>query len=142
MLYLVLKSLHLIGVVSWFAGLFYIFRLFVYHVENKDKAEVAQVLSVMERKLYWFIMTPAMVFSLALGVALLYYNPALWRMGWFHAKMFFLLGLFGYHFFTEHVRKRFLVGDYFLSGKQCRLINEAPTLVLLIVVPLAVLKPF
>lgn len=142
MLYLIIKSLHLIGVVGWFAGLFYIFRLYVYHVENKDKAEVCVVLSVMERRLYLFITTPAMVFTLVMGTFLVVQNPTLLRAGWFHAKLFFLLALFAYHFFAGQVQKRFLAGDFFLTGKQCRLINEVPTLVLVVVIFLAVIKPF
>lgn len=142
MLYLTVKSLHLIGVVSWFAGLFYIFRLFVYHVENKDKQDVASVLSVMERKLYCYITTPAMVFTLVMGIILLWMNPGLFQMGWFHAKLFGLVPLFVYHFYAGHVRGRFLQADYILSGKQCRLINEVPTAVLVVVVFLVVLKPF
>lgn len=142
MLYLIVKSLHLIGVVSWFAGLFYIFRLYVYHVENKDKSEICSVLSVMERRLYYFITTPAMLFTLLMGIVLMVLNPSLLLAGWFHAKIFFLLPLFAYHFFAGHVRVRLLAGDYFLSGRQCRLINEVPALVLVAVVFLAVLKPF
>lgn len=142
MSYPAVKALHLIGIVTWFAGLFYIFRLYVYHVENSDKRAVTQVLEVMERRLYRAITTPAMIFTVLMGVILLLQNPGVMRSGWFTLKALCLLPLFGYHFFAGHVRKRFLAGDFFLSSRQCRLINEVPTLVLIIVVPLAVIKPF
>lgn len=137
-----MKALHLIGIVAWFAGLFYIFRLYVYHVENSGKREVVQVLEVMERRLYRAITWPAMVFATAMGLFLLKLNPDVMRSGWFAAKALGLVPLFGYHFFAGHVRKRFLAGDFFLSSRQCRFINEVPTLVLLAIVPLAVIKPF
>ena len=140
--YLVLKSLHLIGVVTWFAGLFYIFRLYVYHVENQDKPDVVAVLKVMERRLYYAITWPAMIFTLIFGVWLLCIQPELLRAGWLHAKFLMLLVLFGYHFFAGYTRGRFAKNDIFLTSRQCRFINEVPTIVLLIVVPLAVLKPF
>ena len=142
MVYLVLKALHLIGVVSWFAGLFYIFRLFVYHVENKDKPEVVAVLTIMERRLFNVITTPAMAFTVIFGVAMLFKNHDILRAGWFHAKLAGLVALFAYHGFSGRVLSRFSRGDIFLTSRQCRLINEVPTLVLVAVVFLAVLKPF
>lgn len=142
MSYLVIKSLHLIGVVTWFAGLFYIFRLYVYHVENQGKPEVTNVLKVMERRLYYAITWPAMVFTTVFGVWLLVLQPELLKAGWMHAKLTALILLFGYHFFSGYTRKRFKDNDIFLTSKQCRLFNEVPTIVLLIVIPLAILKPF
>lgn len=140
--YLLLKTFHLIGVVTWFAGLFYIFRLYVYHVENQEKLEVVKVLQVMERRLYYAITWPAMIFTTVFGGLLLWQQPELLRAGWMHGKLFMLVLLFGYHFFSGYTRKRFLCGEIFLTSKQCRMINEVPTLVLLVVIPLAILKPF
>lgn len=140
--YLTIKALHIIGVTAWFAGLFYIFRLYVYHVENSGTAAVAQVLTTMERRLYYAITWPAMVFALTMGGALLALNPGLLASGWFRVKLACLVPLFAYHFFAGHVRKRFARAEYFLTSRQCRFINEVPTLVLLAVVPLAVIKPF
>jgi len=142
MAYLVFKSLHLIGVIAWFAGLFYIFRLFVYHVEKKDKSEVVETLKTMERRLYYYITWPAMLFTVVIGVILIFKNISLLQMGWFHAKLFFLLFLFGYHFYSGHILKAFAKGNYKLSSKQCRLMNEIPTIILLIIIPLAIMKPF
>jgi len=140
--YLVVKALHLIGVVTWFAGLFYIFRLYVYHAENQDKPAVIEVLKIMQRRLYYGIIWPAMLFTTIFGVWLFAMQPELIYAGWFHAKIAALFVLFGYHFFSGYTRKRFARNDVFLTGRQCRFINEVPTLVLLLVVPLAVLKPF
>ncbi len=142
MLYLSVKALHLIGVITWFAALFYIFRLYVYHVENQNNASVVEVLQVMERRLYRAIMTPAMILTVAMGLSLLWQNPNLLKTPWFHAKLLSLVFLFAYHGFSGYVRKQFLAGNIFLTSKQCRLINEVPTIVLLVVVPLAVIKPF
>lgn len=140
MSYLIIKSLHLIGVVTWFAGLFYIFRLYVYHTENQQQPEITKILEVMERRLYYGITWPAMLLTLLMGLWLLYKNPSTLSQTWFHIKVLMLLVLFGYHFFSGYVRKQFLHKNFFLSSKQCRLINEVPTVVLLVVIPLAVIK--
>lgn len=97
--YLVLKTLHIIGVVTWFAGLFYIFRLYVYHVENQDKPEVVSVLKTMERRLYYGITWPAMIFTSVFGLSLLHQQSELIHAPWFFYKVIMLGVLFGYHFF-------------------------------------------
>lgn len=140
-LYLYAKALHLIGLVAWFAGLFYIFRLYAYHTENQDKDAVCAVFTVMERKLYRIIMTPAMIFTLAVGGFLIILNPAVLRASWFYVKLVFLLILFIYHFYAGHVRSQLACKNFILTGKQCRLLNEVPTVVLIAVVLLAILKP-
>jgi putative membrane protein len=142
MIYLFIKSLHIVGVVAWFAGLFYIFRLFVYHVENSANPQVTQVLEVMERKLFRAITTPAMIFTVLMGLTMLSLNPSLLNAGWFRLKLFALIFLFGYHFYAGHVRKEFLKKNFILTSRQCRIINEVPAIILLIVVPLAVMKAF
>ena len=142
MFYTVIKALHIIGVVAWFAGLFYIFRLFVYHTENKQNQDICRVLETMERRLYKAIMMPAMIFTTLMGSTMLYLRPGLFIFGWLHIKFGCLILLFAYHFYSNHTRKRFLNKDFFLSSKQCRFLNEVPTLVLIAVVLLAVLKPF
>ncbi|MCB1050199.1 MAG: protoporphyrinogen oxidase HemJ [Acidobacteria bacterium] len=136
------KALHLIAMVAWFAGLFYMFRLFVYHTENKDKPDVVAVLSVMERKLYKIIMVPAFIATLVFGIAMLYLNSSWLKAGWFHAKAFLLVVLIGYHHYCNYVRKRFERGDVYLNSVQCRWRNEIPTIILIAVVLLATLKPF
>lgn len=138
--YLIVKAAHLVGVIAWFAGLFYIFRLFVYHVENKDKPEVAAVLTVMARKLYFMITTPAMILATATGITLIALNPELLAQNWLRWKLFFLIFLFAYHFYSGHVRRCLAAGDFILTSRQCRAINEIPTLILVIVVLFAVVK--
>ena len=141
-MYFWFKAFHLIGMVAWFAGLFYMFRLFVYWVENKDKPDVVNTLKTMSHKLYFYITWPAFVFTWVLGLSTLMTAPHLLSAGWFHAKLGLLVLLSGYHVFIGYTLGRFKDGDYFLSSKQCRMWNEAPTLFLIAIVLLAVLKPF
>lgn len=137
-----LRALHIIGVVTWFAGLFYIFRLFVYHVENQGKPEVRALFEVMERRLYRGICWPAMIFTAVFGVLLWSRAPAGYlAQTWFQVKLVFLAALFAYHFYSGKVRRDMAAGRFHLSSRQCRMINEAPTIVLLVVVIMAVVKP-
>lgn len=134
MTYLVFKALHLVFMVAWFAGLFYMFRLFVYHVENQEKPEVVEVLTTMARKLYKIITVPAMVVTFVFGFAMVALNPGLFSQGWFHVKLLLVLLLAGYTGYIGKTRKRFARGDLFLTSKQCRLINEIPTFFLLVTI--------
>ncbi len=138
-----LRALHIIAVVTWFAGLFYIFRLFVYHVENAGDRAVIDVLRVMERRLYRGICMPAMVLTTTFGVWLWSsgWNVYL-AQGWFRLKLGALLFLFGYHFYAGKVRRDLEAGRCRLTSRQCRLINEVPTVLLLLIVIMAVVKPF
>ena len=140
--YLQIKILHLVAMVAWFAGLFYIFRLFVYHVKDSEKLEVAKTLSLMESKLLKIIMIPASVIVLLSGTVLAILLEGTMASPWFHAKFVGVLGLFGYQYFAIRVHKRFKVGDYCLTEKQCRYINEVPTILLVWIVTLVVLKPW
>jgi putative membrane protein len=139
--YLWIKAFHLIAMVAWFAGLFYIFRLFVYHVKHKDNPQMAAAYSVMERKLLYMIMHPAMLLTLLFGVWLVTLNPDVLRSGWIQAKFFFVMVLVAYQIFCGITHKQFARGEYFLSEKACRIINEVPTLCLIIIIILAVVKP-
>ncbi len=142
-LYNWLRAFHIISVVAWFAGLFYIFRLYVYHVENKDTPEVSAVLTTMSRKLYRLICTPAMVSTTLFGVLLFAQMPRMYlAQGWFHVKLLGLAGLFAYHFYSGKVGRDFARGEFALSSRQCRLINEAPTVLLLLIVIMVVVKPW
>lgn len=140
-MYLWTKAFHLIFMVTWFAGLFYMFRLFVYWVENQDKPDVVKTLGVMSYKLYYYITTPGMVITWLCGLGLLGQQPSWLQQGWVHLKLTLLVGLAGYHWYIGFTLKRFQRDDYFLSSKQCRLINEVPVFFLLGIVFLAVLKP-
>jgi putative membrane protein len=140
--YLWLKALHLIFMVAWFAGLFYIFRLFVYHAKFRDKPEMREAYTLMERKLLYMIMHPAMALTILFGFLLIVQNPSLLQAHWFHAKLLLVFLLVCYQVFCGITHKRFARGDFFLSEKQCRMINEVPTFLLIAIVILVVVKPF
>jgi len=137
-----LRALHIIGVVTWFAGLFYIFRLYVYHVENQNKAELTALFEVMERRLYRGICWPAMIFTTIFGVWLWSRMPMNYlAQPWFQVKLVALVALFAYHFYSGKVRRDLAAGRCRLSSRQCRMLNEWPTIILLVVVIMAVVKP-
>lgn len=140
-MHLWLKALHLIAMVAWFAGLFYMFRLFVYHAENADKPETAAVLKVMAERLYRVITTPAMVATFVFGLGMLVTQTAFLGQLWLQVKLALVLALAGYHGYVGSVRRRFAAGDVYLSSRQCRVRNEVPTLFLIAIVLLAVLRP-
>lgn len=140
-IYLWIKSFHLIAMVAWFAGLFYIFRLFVYHVKFRDQLNMREAYSLMERKLLYIIMHPAMLMTILFGGLLISLNPAVFSAKWFHIKLALVLILIAYQIFAGVTHKRFSRGDFFLSEKACRMINEVPTLVLIGVILLVILKP-
>ncbi|MBU42660.1 MAG: TIGR00701 family protein [Spirochaetaceae bacterium] len=140
-MYLWFKAIHLIFMVAWFAGMFYIWRLFVYHCETEHQ-EVRDQLAIMERKLYHIIMTPAMVITWVFGLAMVFMQwSAFAKAGWLHAKITLVLFLVFWHFLAGHYRKKLLAGNTYPS-KKFRLMNEVPTLVLIAVVILAVIRPF
>lgn len=136
------KAFHLVGMVAWFAGLFYMFRLFVYHVENKDKPDLIKIFTIMEYRLYRYITFPAMIFTVLMGICLLVIQKHWLHFGWIHVKIFLLFGLIGYTIYIDWVRKKFAKGEIYLTSRQCRIRNEYPTLFLIAIVLLAVLKPF
>jgi len=140
--YLWFKALHLIFMVAWFAGLLYIFRLFVYHVKFKDQKNMTEAYTLMEKKLLYMIMHPAMTLTLVFGIGMLTLNPSLLKQGWIHAKLFCVALLIGYQVFAGITHKKFKRENYFLSEKACRIINEVPTLLLIAIVFLAIFKPF
>jgi putative membrane protein len=141
MLYLWLKAFHIMAVVTWFAALFYLPRLFVYHAMSEDTIS-RERFKVMERKLYRGIMTPSMVATIVLGIALLVVNPAWLSMGWMHAKLFLVALLLGYHHACSRLLKQFAVDDNQHSHKWYRWFNEAPVVFLVGIVLLVVIKPF
>jgi len=136
-----LKAFHLVAMVAWFAGLFYMFRLFVNRVDHRGQPQVEAALQGMAERLYRIITTPAMVATLVFGLAMLVVNPAYLRLGWVHAKLLLVAGLVGYHVYVGRVLRRFAAGDLYLDSRQCRLRNEIPTPFLVAIVLLAVLRP-
>lgn len=134
-----IKSLHIVFVVSWFAGLFYLPRLYVYHAEATDGPSNERF-KVMERKLYRGIMTPTMVLTLASGLWLwLGYG---FTGGWLHAKLALVVALVAYHFWLGAMRRDFAADANRRSHRFYRLINEIPLVILLAIVILVVVKPF
>lgn len=136
-----LKAFHLIAIVCWFAGIFYLPRLFVYHATAGDQA-TRDHLKVMERKLFRF-MTPFAVLTVAFGIALILYNPGYYaRAGWLHAKLALVLVLVLYHGYCGVLVRRFAADANRRGHVFYRWFNELPVLVLFAVVILAVTKPF
>ena len=139
--YLVYKSLHLIAVVSWMAGLLYLPRIFVYHVENSENISVTEVFKTMERKLYFFIMYPAMILTWIFGLIMFHQNSSLLSAGWMHIKLLLVIFLTIYHFFLGSCIKSLKNGYNTKSSKFFRIFNEIPTILLILIVFLAILKP-
>ena len=140
--YLIYKSLHLISVISWMAGLLYLPRIFVYHAENNDTEPVSEVFKTMERKLYFFIMYPAMILSWFFALIMLHKNSALLSLGWMHMKILLVIFLTVYHFYLGYCLKQFKNNNNSKSSKFFRITNEIPTILLILIVFLAILKPF
>ena len=134
-----LKAVHIVFVVSWFAGLFYLPRLFVYHAQAED-AVSRERFKLMERKLYLGIMTPSMVLTLATGLWMwLGYG---FQGGWLHAKVALVVLLVAYHFWMNALRNAFARDANRRTHKFYRWVNEIPTALLIAIVVLVVVKPF
>ena len=143
--YLWFKTFHIIGVVVWFAGLFYLVRLFIYHVEAAEqdqpiRAAFEQQYGLMERRLANIITTPGMAVAVSCAVGLLAVNPSWLQQSWMHAKLLFVAFLLGYHWLCYRLMGQLQRGECNWSGRQLRALNELPTLLLVIVVLLVVFK--
>ena len=140
--YLLFKSLHLISVISWMAGLLYLPRIFVYHAENSDDRKISDVFKIMEKKLYFYIMTPAMILSWIFGL-LLIHSIGFQQLGqtWMVLKIIFVIFLSLYHFYLGKTLKQFKIDQNTHSHKFYRLINEIPTILLILIVFVAIFKP-
>ena len=142
MYYLYLKVFHIIGVIVWFAGLFYLGRLFVYHREADERPEsesttLKSQFSLMERRLYYGIAWPGLCISLVFGVALIIASGF---PGWLHTKLVFVVVLVVYHLWCGHLRKLLLKENCSWNGIKFRLFNEIPTLLLFSIVFIVVFK--
>ena len=140
--YLLFKSLHLIAVISWMAGLLYLPRIFVYHVENKNDQNISNVFKVMERKLYFYIMMPAMVLSWIFGL-LLISSIGFDQLAnkWLEIKLILVLILTIYHLFLGVCLKKFSIDKNTYSSKFYRIFNEVPTILLILIVFIVIFKP-
>lgn len=145
MVYLYLKAIHIIFVVSWMAGLFYIVRLFIYHVEANDRPESERItlqrqFEIMQHKLWYIITTPAMAISVLAGTAMIWVNPSLLSMNWMLVKLAFVLGLLIYHFMCQNIMNKLKHGIFTWSSTQLRLWNELATIFLVAIVFTVILK--
>lgn len=139
-LYDIVKILHIIAVISWLAGLLYLPRIFVYHSQVSFGSETDKIFQIMEKKLLRFIMTPAMILVFIFGFYLA--SQIGFEFIWLHIKITLALCLAGYHGFLSRCRKNFEKGENRHSQKFFRIINEVPTLLMIAIVVLVVLKPF
>ncbi len=142
---LYVKAIHIIFVVTWFAGLFYLVRLFIYHIEAEEKAEPARSIlkaqyEIMEQRLYQIITNPSMFGVLITGYWLLYVYSAFLQSAWMWVKLGLVAGLLGYHYFCRAVMKKFREGEIRYTSTQMRIVNEVATLFLVGIVFLVVLK--
>ena len=140
--YLLFKSLHLISVISWMAGLLYLPRIFVYHSQNNTQQIISEVFKVMEKKLFFYIMTPAMILSWVFGLILIH-EIGFDKLGqtWMILKLIFVTLLTFYHFYLGRILRQFKEDLNTHTDKFYRLINEIPTLLLILIIFVVIFKP-
>ncbi len=136
-------AFHVMSFASWMAVLFYLPRLFIYHVEHKSNGSAfTDVIEIQERKLYSFIGVPAFWATLISGLAMIFLNLGLFESGfWLHVKLVTLVFLIAYHYSLNAIRKKLLSGECTKTGKQLRFYNEVPTILMVIIVIMVVIKP-
>ena len=140
-MYLWIKALHIIAVISWMAGMLYLPRLYVYHVAAEPGSQQAKTFEVMEYRLLHYIMTPAMAVTWLAGIALIIQGGWL-TSGWLHAKLAAVLVMSGLHGFLGRCQRDFAAGQNRRDAKFFRIINEVPTLLMIFIVIMVVVKPF
>ena len=140
--YLLFKSLHLISVISWMAGLLYLPRIFVYHAQNNSEPIISEVFKIMEKKLFFYIMTPAMILSWLFGL-LLIHEIGFEQLGqiWMILKLVFVVLLTIYHFYLGSILNQFKLNLNQHSHKFFRYINEIPTILLILIIFVVIFKP-
>ena len=141
MLYLYVKALHIVAVIAWMAGMLYLPRLFVYHAASRPGSEQSETFKVMERRLLKAIMTPAMIVTWLLGIYLVLEGGFL-TAGWFYAKFVLVLAMSGFHGLLARYQGQFAHDANQHTQRFYRIINEIPTVILVLIVVLAVAKPF
>ena len=140
--YLLFKSLHLIAVVSWMAGLLYLPRIFVYHVENKDKKNVTDIFEVMEKRVFFYIMRPAMILTWIFGLILIYLNGIeIFSQIWMQLKFILIILLSIFHEYLGRCLYSLKNNTNRKSSRYFRIINEIPTILLILVVFIVIFKP-
>ena len=140
--YLTFKALHLIAIISWMAGLLYLPRIFVYHAETKENKEQSETFKLMEKRLYFYIMNPAMILSWVFGILLIHSQgiPSLGLL-WMKIKIGLVIILTSYHFYLLAVIRDFQVDSNYKSSRFFRIINEVPTILLIIIIFVVIFKP-
>jgi putative membrane protein len=141
-LYLWIKALHVIAVIAWMAGMFYLPRLFVYHAKAPAGSRESETFKVMEVKLMRIIMMPAATMTWLFGAAMLALNPGLLDQAWLMVKLVFVIGLTVMHFTMVGWRKAFAQDRNVHSEKFFRMMNEVPTLALMVIVVMVIVRPF
>lgn len=141
MLYLWLKVLHIISVIAWMAAMFYLPRLFVYHAETAPGTPQSETFKVMERRLLKAIMTPAMISSWIFGLWVAH-EGGFFSSGWLHAKLTLVLVMSGLHGYLARCVRQFAADANTRSSRHYRIVNEVPTVLMVLIVILVVIKPF
>jgi protoporphyrinogen IX oxidase len=136
-----LKALHVIAVIAWMAGMLYLPRLFVYHADAAKGSDVSETFKVMERRLLKAIINPSMILVFLTGIALAYFT-GYWQAPWLQAKFILVLGLAGLHGYLARCVRAFAEDANERPARFYRVLNEAPTILMILIVVLAVVKPF
>ena len=136
-----IKAFHIISVICWMAGLLYLPRLFVYHSATKSGSELSETFKVMERRLNLFITNPSMIFTFVFGIWLIFLSPEILEQHWMQWKIIGLVGMTGIHGAFSRWRRFFVRDENIFSTKFYKWINEVPTVLMIAIVILAVVKP-
>ena len=140
--YLLFKSLHLVAVISWMAGLLYLPRIFVYLADNDIEKNTSETFKIMEKRLMFFIMTPAMILSWFFGISLIFINGTSINSNlWVQAKLFLVVLLTIYHLFLGHYLRKFALDENEKNAKFFKIINEIPTVLLILIIFIIIYKP-
>lgn len=140
--YLWIKALHVSAVMAWMAGMLYLPRLFVYHADAAKGSDISETFKVMEYRLLRYITNPAMIAAFLFGALMLWANPDLMKQGWMHVKLTMLFLMFGVHGLYARWRKQFARDENTRPAKFYKIWNEVPTVLLIVIVLMAVVKPF
>ena len=140
--YLTLKAIHIIAVISWMAGMLYLPRIFVYHADSLKNSNQCETFKVMERKLIRIIMNPAMILTWVFGILMIVANPMIFNQGWMHAKLGCVFMMTAMHMIYVKWYKDFDQNKNSRTSKFYRIVNEIPTILMIIIVCMAVIEPF
>lgn len=143
-MYLFSKWLHIIAIISWMAGILYLYRLLIYHTERgRDNEEIHNLLALMEKRLYKYITIPAMLVSWIAGLSMIAINNILLSQGWLITKLVFVILLTGSTHYAGKIMKSFAKKqEPYPSGRALRILNEVPTLLMMIIVAMVIFRPF